>query len=325
MDHVRTPARATSNRAARVLASLGAATAVTAATTTALVAGPAHAAPARPDLVVTAVGWAGQPAAGQEVVFEATITNRGRAATPAGVIHGVQFKVDGRMTTWSDTSTASLKPGQSRTVRANWGPAGKGTWTATAGEHSITAHVDDARRIAESNETNNLRSRPLSVRQAPAPAVRTTVTTLPRVSVHHELGASAHTTFVQTELGGDLSAACFSQGHLVRGTERDMGRAVVGRIDGWPGGPSSTYVNTLMIQPAATTTTASTDAVLASILRDRNWQLERFPCEEGQTAGWHEWTIRHVTSARFSHDTGEQVGEVFDAAVENTYAFPTPL
>lgn len=119
---------------------------------------------AKHDLVVTGLSWSpSTPAAGAPVRFSATIKNVGRAATPGGVVHGVAFRVDGRTVTWSDTHTASLAPGASVTLSANGGRTSS-TWTAVAGAHTITAYVDDVNRMpGEGSETNNTRSRSLTV------------------------------------------------------------------------------------------------------------------------------------------------------------------
>lgn len=118
----------------------------------------------QPDLIVTAVSWSPtSPITGNAVTFSATIKNQGTAATPNGVIHGVEFKVDGVQVNWSDTSTASLAAGATRTLTANNGPTGSSTWTATSGTHTVLATVDDVNRIAESNENNNTLSAPLTV------------------------------------------------------------------------------------------------------------------------------------------------------------------
>ncbi|HEX8539274.1 MAG TPA: CARDB domain-containing protein, partial [Cystobacter sp.] len=77
------------------------------------------------------------------VVFGATLKNTGTAATPAGVIHGVSFWVNGTQVSWSDTHTGSLAPGASVTLSANSGPTGTRVWTApgTAGTHTLVAIV----------------------------------------------------------------------------------------------------------------------------------------------------------------------------------------
>jgi len=117
-----------------------------------------------PDLVVTGVSWSpANVAAGQPATFSATVKNQGTGATPAGVIIGVGFSIDGTEVTWSDTDTQSLLPGASVTLTANSGPAGNSAWTAVSGPHSLLAWVDDVNRIAESNESNNKLSTPLTV------------------------------------------------------------------------------------------------------------------------------------------------------------------
>lgn len=112
----------------------------------------------QPDLQVSQVTWTpGSPQPGDNVSFQATIVNLGTAATPDGVIHGVLFKVDGVVVGWNASSVTSLASGGSRVlVSAEAGPNGNGTWTATAGSHTVEAFVDDVNRITnESNETNN--------------------------------------------------------------------------------------------------------------------------------------------------------------------------
>ena len=111
----------------------------------------------QPDLTVGSVTWApAQSLAGAPVTFSSTVTNSGMLATKEGTVLGVAFEVDGSLVSWSDSSTASLAPGQSRTLTANGGPAGVATWVATAGDHAIRAVVDDVNRIVESNEGNNV-------------------------------------------------------------------------------------------------------------------------------------------------------------------------
>ena len=118
-----------------------------------------------PDLIVTDVGWTpATPVAGNAVRFSATVKNQGTAATAAGVIMGVSFQVNGSQVSWSDTNSNSLAPGASIILTANGSPAGgNGTWTATAGSHTVEAWVDDINRIAESDESNNKLSEPLTV------------------------------------------------------------------------------------------------------------------------------------------------------------------
>jgi len=117
---------------------------------------------AAPDLVVVAVGWSPeQPGAGEAVTFTAVVRNAGTDATPE-VTHGVAFAVDGSPTTWSSAESLPLAPGDERTYTADGGPAGS-TWTVVAGEHELRAYVDEANRIGETDDSNNVLTATLTV------------------------------------------------------------------------------------------------------------------------------------------------------------------
>lgn len=109
-----------------------------------------------PDLVITKLGlMAGEDGIGQNARFEATIENRGNAATPPDITHGVAFFVDGEFLAWSDEFRGPLAPGQSVVVKSNSGPKGTATWKVAAGTHLLRAVADDVNRIRESDEGNN--------------------------------------------------------------------------------------------------------------------------------------------------------------------------
>jgi Alpha-1,3-glucanase catalytic domain D1/Carbohydrate family 9 binding domain-like/Alpha-1,3-glucanase catalytic domain D2/CARDB/Carbohydrate binding module (family 6) len=122
-----------------------------------------------PDLIVTDISWTpANPSVGDAVTFSVVIKNQGTEATPDGVIHGVGFQVDSiPKWYWTDNHTSSLAPGESVTLTVTGGQGGaSGTdpaWTALAGVHTITANVDDAGRITESDETNNSFSKSITV------------------------------------------------------------------------------------------------------------------------------------------------------------------
>jgi hypothetical protein len=116
----------------------------------------------KPDLIVTSVSPL-VASSGIPVKFSATIKNQGTAATPAGTVIGVSFKIDGAQVSYSDTDTTSLAPGASVTLTANNGSNNTANWTATTGSHTILARVDDIDRIAELDETNNDLSKPITV------------------------------------------------------------------------------------------------------------------------------------------------------------------
>lgn len=102
---------------------------------------------------------------GQSVRFRAVIQNTGNAASPLG-LHSVLVHEDGRCFTggcqWGMTS-ASLMPGEQIAIDLNQGPA----WQPSAGLHPITAYVDDADRLKESNEHNNETTREIVVGDKP--------------------------------------------------------------------------------------------------------------------------------------------------------------
>lgn len=121
-------------------------------------------APNAVDLVVSKIGMnPANPAPGQAVTFNATITNFGKSTKPAGAINGVGFRVDGALVSWSDTNTQAIFPGQTVTLTTNSGPSGSATWPASAGRHTVEAWVDDVNRIAEGDEANNELTSPFTV------------------------------------------------------------------------------------------------------------------------------------------------------------------
>jgi hypothetical protein len=125
-----------------------------------------------PDVVVTAIGWtAAHIGPGTNVVFRATVRNQGAASTPAGVTLGVGFLVDGVQYSWAGGYNAALPAGAAVVLTADGGPVAN-YWTATAGPHAVTAHVDDVNRFAEGNEANNVLTSNLVV-YAPGYALNT--------------------------------------------------------------------------------------------------------------------------------------------------------
>jgi lysophospholipase L1-like esterase len=107
------------------------------------------------DLVVTNIQLKNSVEEGDEATFLVTIKNIGEAASPSNVKHGVPLFVDGTCVNWCDVYFGPMQPGEEQTVEMNWGPNNKATWTATAGEHTIRAMIDDSTLIGESDETNN--------------------------------------------------------------------------------------------------------------------------------------------------------------------------
>jgi len=115
--------------------------------------------PTLPDLVLTNVSWTPtSPVRGAPVRFTATVKNVGTRSTRAGTVIGVSFRPNGSTTgaTYSDTRTTPLLPGETALLVANGGGT-NGQWTPpTSGTTPMVAILDDTRRIAESNEYNNV-------------------------------------------------------------------------------------------------------------------------------------------------------------------------
>jgi PGF-pre-PGF domain-containing protein/uncharacterized repeat protein (TIGR01451 family) len=100
-----------------------------------------------PDLVVSNITWTpASPAVGNSVTFYASVTNIGDAATTAHNEY-VGFWVDG---SWLGTGYGgwiTIAPGQTVTISRSW--------TATPGDHNITAKADYSSYVYELDETNN--------------------------------------------------------------------------------------------------------------------------------------------------------------------------
>ncbi|MCI3927344.1 hypothetical protein MO973_44945 [Paenibacillus sp. TRM 82003] len=215
--------------------------------------GPSQAATPRPDLAVTSVGWGTQSVvAGQPLTFQATITNKGTAATPEGTIHGVGFRVGGRTVTWHDASTTSLEPGESRTVRANWGPTGVAQWPAQTA--TVTAYVDDAKRITESNESNNTRD----VKVTAQPSLSARLFGDATVAVYAT--PMNQDTGVSNLVTGDVYGACTDGPAVVVGTEQYLGTWSAGGSTYDDGGPFTGAGDTFVPASGAATRTLRTSS-----------------------------------------------------------------
>jgi hypothetical protein len=117
------------------------------------------------DVAVTRVFWSpAHPKAGDALTFSATVKNRGTTATDEGTIIGVAFQINGLTVSWSDTNKTTLGPGESRKLTANFGPGESATWTAVAGEHLLSAWVDDVKRLPDTNRNNDTNETQLVVK-----------------------------------------------------------------------------------------------------------------------------------------------------------------
>ena len=103
-----------------------------------------------PDLTITDITCSpSSPKVGDSVTFTAIVKNIGRGASPSGIIHGVQFFVDGNKVDGITNYTSSIPVGGTAYIY--------GTWiNATEGQHTISANVDELYdRILELDENNN--------------------------------------------------------------------------------------------------------------------------------------------------------------------------
>lgn len=110
------------------------------------------------DLTVSGLSWdVTSVRPGNAVGFSASVTNHGEVSIPAGAFK-VDFRVDAA-TVYTVTSSAALAAGQSVTVSTT----ADQKWTATAGDHTISAVVTTLESALETDVTNNDYSRSLRV------------------------------------------------------------------------------------------------------------------------------------------------------------------
>ncbi|MEZ0166580.1 CARDB domain-containing protein [Kineococcus sp. LSe6-4] len=264
-------------------------------------AGAVSAAAPAPDLVVTAVVVPPGAVAGQLVRFGVTIQNRGTAPTPAGTISGIGFQVDGRLVTWSDQFTAALQPGERVTLEAVGGPAGSATWTATAGRHVLRAVVDDAGRVREADEQNNVRDTSFTVGAGIANRVQ-------GQSVVASLAPLPAPSRTATSVTGRLFGGCLAaDGGLTDGSERFLGTRTVGNDTfagtKWTGGLASV--------PAGATR-VRTGVSFSPVLYAVQGGLP-ITCAAGQTAAFTRFAATSVRTSRYttsSTGTERQVASV---------------
>jgi Domain of unknown function (DUF1929)/CARDB len=117
-------------------------------------------APSLPDLIPTSLSYDSTTR-----LFASVVTNQGTAATPAGVVVGVSYSVDGVYCTYGYVQEP-LAAGASVTIGTSGGPC-----TIASGTHTITIFADDVNRIAESNKTNNTLSQTITIGGSSLPDV----------------------------------------------------------------------------------------------------------------------------------------------------------
>ena len=116
--------------------------------------------PPLPDMVVTDIEWSpSSPIEDDLVYFNITVRNQGEGITPAGIPIGIGVWVDDVFVSWS-ASDDQLSPGSSITLSTTVSSL---PWTVVTGDHTVRVIVDDASRFVESDETNNILEKIISI------------------------------------------------------------------------------------------------------------------------------------------------------------------
>jgi subtilase family serine protease len=229
-----------------------------------------------PDLIITDITSSpASPLTGNAVTFSAVVKNQGTGATPGGTIIGVSFSVDGTQVSWSDNTTTSLAAGASVTVTATGGPSGSANWTATTGNHTVTAWVDDVNRMSETNESNNQYSESMAVTTSPMPdLVVTSLTFTPASPVTGDNVSFTATVKNQGTSAGAPGIVSFKvDGTQVSATSNDTAALAVGAtktvIGTWTASGVGSHTVTATVDNANTTTegneTNNTNSVSLSV------------------------------------------------------------
>ena len=104
------------------------------------------------------------PLRGDDVIFLATVRNLGTGPSPAGEIHRVLYRVNGVEKSWSTELSESIPVGGMALICANEGVADVNTWTPNiVGTYTIEVQIDPNDTIDETIETNNTKSKQLTV------------------------------------------------------------------------------------------------------------------------------------------------------------------
>jgi len=169
---------------------------------------------AAPDVIVTSFSYANG-------IFKSTVKNQGTAATPAGVVVGVKYSVDGSGKTWGSVN-GPLAAGASVTIGTNGV-----SYVIPTGTHIITAFVNDMKRFAESNETNNTLSQTVTDIDTQAPTVPNGLVAKTVSSSQINLswaastdnkGVTGYKIYRNGSLGGTFVTTAYSDSGLMAGT-----------------------------------------------------------------------------------------------------------
>jgi len=114
--------------------------------------------PEKPDLVVQRLYWVPPyPKAGDQVNLVAMVKNKGTGSTISTNGVGVSFSLDGAQVCISEDIPGNMNPGKVALV------CGRTTWSATNGNHQVSATVDMNNLVSETIENNNVTSAPLNI------------------------------------------------------------------------------------------------------------------------------------------------------------------
>lgn len=172
-----------------------------------------------PDLTVTDVSWEpANPKTGEPLRFKATVKNVGDGPTPAGIILGGVWFVNGDFANFTDTYSTALAPGDSVVLTANGGGDGDdpGQWTPVAsGSYTVEFLVDDVFRFTEVTRDNNTLEESLCVGKADGSAeVRLTS---PQAGSLYETGDSITFEVEAFDCDGAVSKVAYYQGTTLLG------------------------------------------------------------------------------------------------------------
>ncbi len=119
----------------------------------------------KPDLLISNVKMVPPfPQVGDTVTFVATILNHGTGASPDGIIHEVDFKVNGDLISKSTNFNNSIPAGGMALVCGNTAVNGKNYWVAeNSGTFNIEADVNPNNTITEIYSTNNSKTSDVKV------------------------------------------------------------------------------------------------------------------------------------------------------------------
>ncbi|MGO4516899.1 CARDB domain-containing protein [Terriglobus sp. 2YAB30_2] len=145
-----------------------------------------------PDVIVTSLSY--DTSTG---LFTAVIKNRGSVATPSSTAIAVSFLVDGTGRTWA-SGWGPLAAGASQAVSSAPGASGGGPYTISTGTHTISAIVNRAGALSESNTTNNTLAQALTVGQTPSISSFTDSIGV-NIHIHNDWGGDAYTSVPNIE------------------------------------------------------------------------------------------------------------------------------